>query len=228
MTAMSPGEGQLLVATRSGHKLREIREILSDVPGLRILDLDEAGIPESDQEDALEEAETFSENALAKARYFAERSGLVTIADDSGLEVDALEGRPGVRSRRFAPAPADMDRDARDRLNVEYLLQCLDGVPQEERTARFVTEVALVQPKGPGQTFRGQVEGIIIQEPRGDGGFGYDPVFLYPPLGGTFAEIPAGEKARVGHRGVAMRRLAAFLAHEGGMGRDGIDVGVDS
>ncbi len=221
MNDMSRDEKHLLVATRSEHKLREIREILSDIPGLHILDLDQAGIPESAQEDALEEAETFSENARAKATYFAERSGLVTIADDSGLQVDALGGRPGVRSRRFAPAPDDMDRDARDRLNLEYLLQCLDGVPEEERTARFVTEVALVEPEGSSRTFRGKVEGIIVEEPRGNGGFGYDPVFLYPPLGGTFAEIPAGEKARVGHRGIAMRRLAEFLAQGGGVGQGG-------
>ena len=203
---------RLLVATRSGHKLREIREILGDLSGLYVMDLDEAGIAESPEEDALEEAETFSENALAKARYFAERSGIETIADDSGLAVDALGGRPGVRSRRFAPAPEDMDRDRQDRLNVQHLLACLEGVPPEKRTARFVTEVALVRPDGPSRTFRGEVEGVILDGPRGEGGFGYDPVFLYPPLGRTFAEIPSVEKARIGHRGLAIRRLADFLA----------------
>ncbi|TVR66822.1 MAG: non-canonical purine NTP pyrophosphatase [Gemmatimonadales bacterium] len=219
---MEPVAGPLLVATRSRHKLREIREILGTVPGMEIVDLVQVGIAESQEEDGLEEAETFSENALAKARYFQRRSGYLTVADDSGLVVDALGGRPGVRSRRFAPMPDAVDRDTQDRLNLAHLLTSLEGVPPEGRTARFVTEVALVTRDGSFRTFRGVVEGIILESPQGNGGFGYDPVFLHPPSGASFAQVPDEEKARVGHRGIAFRRLAGFLRGAAGHGAEEI------
>lgn len=218
MTEINSVTGPLLVATRSPHKLREIRAILAAVPGMEVVDLLEMGIPESPEEDGLEDAESFSENALAKARYFQERSGLLTIADDSGLEVDALGGRPGVRSRRFAPITGPVDRETQDRLNVDHLLESLRGIPHQRRTARFVTEVALVSPRGESWTFRGTVDGFILEVRQGNGGFGYDPVFLHPPLGATFAQVSGEEKARVGHRGVAFRRLSDFLRAAAGSG----------
>lgn len=212
MTEIDRITDPLLVATRSQEKLREIREILSTVPGIQVVDLLQVGIPESVEEESLEVAETFAENALAKARYFHRRSGLPTVADDSGLEVDALGGRPGVRSRRFAPISGHVDRETQDRVNLNHLLESLRGVPEPMRTARFVTEVALVSREGSPRTFRGLVDGLILEAPRGNGGFGYDPLFLHPRLGATFAEVSGEEKARVGHRGAAFRRLATFLS----------------
>lgn len=200
---------KLLVATRSGHKLAEIRDILDRVPGVVILGPDEAGIPYDPAEEDLEPWETFEENASSKAVWFHRRSGLPTVADDSGLVVDALGGAPGVRSKRFAPG--DAAGEARDRENNGYLLHRLARVPADERTARYVCVVALVDGSDEPTVFRGEAEGRILDLPRGDGGFGYDPLFLDPGLGRTFAEITAAEKNARSHRGRAFRALAEHL-----------------
>lgn len=200
---------RLLVATRSAHKLEEIREILHPGVGVDVLSLDEAGVPYTAEEDELEPYETFEENALSKARYFQRKTGLTTASDDSGLCVDALGGRPGVYSKRFAPGGAA--GDARDRANNEHLLRLLDDTPEDRRTARYVCVVALVDGGGEPRFFRGEVEGRIGSTPRGEGGFGYDPLFEVPELGRTFAEVPAEEKHALSHRGRAFRALAESL-----------------
>lgn len=213
---MSRPIGELLVATRSAGKMREIRRILGDVEGLRILDLDDAGIAPSPAEDDLEPFETFEENARSKARYFFEKSGIPTVADDSGIVVDALEGAPGVRSKRFAPTAPD--GEARDEANNRYLVERLQTVPAAERTARYVCVAVLVDGSEREALARGEAEGVVVDEPRGSGGFGYDPHVLIPELGRTFAELSPDEKNARSHRGVAFRRLAEKLRTNEGAG----------
>lgn len=202
---------RLLVATRSSHKLREIRKILRPVSGFEVVGLEDTGIPRSPEEEDLEPYETFRENAASKARYFHRRSGLPTVADDSGLEVDALDGRPGVRSKRFAP-DRGLEGEERDLANNHHLIHLLDGVPREERTARYVCVAALVQNGAPIRYFRGEAPGLIVDEARGEGGFGYDPHFFDPELDRTFAQISPEEKNARSHRGAAFRALAEHLA----------------
>jgi XTP/dITP diphosphohydrolase len=192
----------LLVATRSAHKLREIREILGD-PRCRIVDLDDIGIPETAEEDALECFQTFEENALAKARHFQRLSGAPTLADDSGLVVDVLDGQPGVRSKRFSP-DSGLSGAARDGANNELLLRKLATVPDGERSARYVCVVALATEDGE-HCFRGECEGSIALQPRGTAGFGYDPLFVVPGDGRTMAELDAAEKNAISHRSRALR-----------------------
>lgn len=200
---------KLLVATRSAHKMAEIREILSGVPELEVLDPDQAGIPPAPEEEDLEPYGTFEENARSKARYFHARSGLPTVADDSGLMVDALGGEPGVFSRRFAPGSSTGYQ--RDLDNNRHLLDRLAGVPDGGRTARYVCVVALEEGHGDGPVFKGTVEGRITRDPRGAGGFGYDPLFFVPELGRTFGEATPAEKHALSHRGRAFRALAEAL-----------------
>lgn len=204
---------KLLVATRSVHKMKEIREILSPVPDLEVLDLAQAGVAPDPAEDDLEPYDTFEANARSKARYYHERSGLLTVADDSGLAVDALGGAPGVHSKRFAPG--DATGYERDRANLAHLLDRLAGVPEARRTGRYVCVAALHGPEGPGPAFRGTVEGRITEEPAGSGGFGYDPVFLVPELERTFAQATTAEKHARSHRGKAFRALTAHLLSTG-------------
>lgn len=201
---------KLVVATRSHDKLVEIRRILADVPDLEVIDLTEAGVVPHDAEEALEPHETFEENALSKARWFHARTGLPTVADDSGLEVDALAGAPGVRSKRFAPGEG-REGKALDDANNRHLLRLLDGVPDEERRARYVCVAVLVTGDGDPVACRGEAPGRILASPRGRGGFGYDPLFLDPDLGLTFAEISREEKNARSHRGRAFRALAQRL-----------------
>ena len=207
---------RILLATRSRHKAGESRRILAGVGDLELVTLDEAGIPERPEEDAIEAFETFEENALAKARFFQERTGLATLADDSGIAVDALGGAPGVRSKRFAP-DRGLSGQARDDENNRYLLERLAEVPQEDRTARYVCVAVLVEPERPARVFRGEAPGIIVPEARGEGGFGYDPFFFDPELGRTFAEISPEEKNARSHRGKAFSALAQALG-QGGAG----------
>lgn len=202
---------ELLVATRSGHKLREIREILSGHPGIRLIGPEEAGVPESAEEEGIEAFDTFEENALAKARYFAARTGLPTLADDSGLSVDALEGAPGVRSKRLS-GRSDLRGEALDGANNRALLERLAGVPEGERTGRYVCVAALVLPGGEEHLFRGECEGVILAEPRGEGGFGYDPLFYLPGEGRTFGELGPERKNELSHRGRAIRAAGEWLA----------------
>lgn len=207
---------RLLVATRSAHKLVEIRELLRDVPDLRLLDLHDADVPEVPEEAGIEVYGTFEENALAKARFFHDRSGLPTVADDSGLEVDALDGRPGVHSKRFAPAADDLDGEARDQANNEHLLKLLGDLPLANRTGRYVCVAALVGHDDEPALFRGEAEGLILGRAQGRGGFGYDPLFYDQGLGRTFGEISRQEKSRRSHRGAAFRALGDhLLGHEG-------------
>lgn len=207
-----------LLATRNPGKAAEAVRIFAAVDGPRLIALAESGIAESAEEDDLERFDTFEANASAKARYFARRSGLPTIADDSGLEVDALDGRPGVRSKRFA-SRADYPGLSRGQANNRHLLRLLEGVPDPERRARYVCVAALVRPGtggGPaGGTpilFRGEAPGLVLSGPKGTGGFGYDPLILHEPSGQSYAEMTPDEKDRCSHRGAAFRSLARFLA----------------
>jgi XTP/dITP diphosphohydrolase len=201
---------KLLVATRSRHKIAEIRDILADVPELELVDLAAAGVPEAPEEEHLEPHETFEENALSKARYFFGLTGLPTVADDSGLEVRALGGAPGVRSKRFAPAEG-LEGLARDRANNRYLLERLRALGSADRRARYVCAAAYVEPGRPPLVVRGEAPGLIVDEPRGEGGFGYDAHVLEPEVGATFAELSAADKNRLSHRGKAFAALAEAL-----------------
>ena len=193
----------LLVATRSPGKLREIKPMFA-AAGLTLVSLDELEIDESDEENELEPFDTFEENALSKARYFYEVSGgIPTVADDSGLEVDALGGKPGVRSKRWA-GRQDLGGVALDEANNEALLQAIGDV--ETATARYVCVAAFVA-VGVELVTRGETAGTIIRTRRGQGGFGYDPYFLSAELGRTFGESTTEEKERVSHRGRAFRSL---------------------
>lgn len=183
---------QLLVATRNRKKLAEILEILA-LPGWGVLDVDSVGgLPEVE-----EDGDTFEANAIKKAVTLARASGMLTLADDSGLEVDALGGAPGVHSARYAGEPTD------DAANNQRLLLALAG--QEERRARFRCVVALARPDGHCTTVDGRCEGRIIDAPRGRGGFGYDPLFVPEGSEQTFAELDAAAKHRISHRGAALR-----------------------
>jgi XTP/dITP diphosphohydrolase len=201
---------KLLVATRSQHKIAEIRDILAVVPNLELLDLEAAGVPESYEEEHLEPHETFEENALSKARYFSDLTGLPTVADDSGLEVLALGGAPGVRSKRFAPGEG-LEGLARDRANNRYLLEQLRALGTPDRRARYVCAAAFVEEGRPPLVFRGEAPGLIVDQPRGDGGFGYDAHVVDPELGATFAELAPADKNRRSHRGKAFAALAEAL-----------------
>ena len=199
---------RLLVATRNPGKVREIREILADYPELDIVGLDTLAVPETAEEDALEVFDTFEENALAKARYFARLTGELTLADDSGICVDALGGAPGVRSRRFAPGP-DLRGPEQDQANNAYLLQQLAGMPETARTAQYVCAAALAGPND--AVFLGRCEGLVLEEPRGAGGFGYDPLFYIPSERCTFGELDPVRKNEISHRGRAVRQAAEAL-----------------
>jgi len=201
----------LVLATRSTHKVGEIRRILEVVPDLRMLDLTEAGIPYDPAEEDLEPYDTFEENAVSKASYFQGISGLPTVADDSGIEIDLLGGAPGARSKRFAPDRGLADL-ALDRANNQHLLASLGDAPLAERTGRYVCVAVLNRGDLDDVTVvRGEAPGLILNAPRGSGGFGYDPLFLDEELGKTFAEIALVDKNARSHRGKAFRALAARL-----------------
>jgi XTP/dITP diphosphohydrolase len=201
---------RVVVATRNPGKVREIREILSDAPGWEVVGLDDLGIPESPDEEDIEIYETFEENALAKARYYAARTGELALADDSGLCVDALDGRPGVRSRRFA-AVDEARGERQDHANNRYLLELLAQVPDERRTAHYVCSAAAAWPDGRELVHTGTCDGVILHEPRGAGGFGYDPLFYVEEEGQSFGELPAERKHELSHRGRAVRALVQAL-----------------
>jgi XTP/dITP diphosphohydrolase len=190
----------ILVATTNPDKIREIRMLLADT-GIRWIDL--SALPPVAEPD--ETGATFEENARLKARYYAAHSGLLTIAEDSGLEIDVLGGAPGVRSARFLRPDASYP----ERFDEIYRL--LASVTEARRTARFVCAVVVAEGDAIRFETRGTVEGLIADHPAGTGGFGYDPIFYYPPLARTLAQVGDG-KAAVSHRGEAFRRLAAWLA----------------
>ncbi|HEX6925264.1 MAG TPA: RdgB/HAM1 family non-canonical purine NTP pyrophosphatase [Longimicrobiaceae bacterium] len=201
---------RLLVATRSAHKLREIRQIMEEVGGPAVIDLSEAGVDYDPAEEEIEVHDSFEANAMAKARYFARRSGMTTLADDSGLCVDALGGAPGVRSKRFS-GRADLEGDALDAANNAFLLERLADVPDDRRTAHYVCVAAVAEPDGRERVFAGRCDGEILREPRGNGGFGYDPLFYVPEEGATFGQIDAARKNQLSHRARAMRAVAEAL-----------------
>jgi XTP/dITP diphosphohydrolase len=203
--------GEYLLATRSAPKAREIRSILGRVPGVRLLTPDEVGLAETPEEEGIEIHDTFEGNALAKARWFRARTGLPAIADDSGLEVDALGGAPGVRSKRFAPEERVLATGDRDRANNEELLERLAGVAWPLRTGRFVCVAALSRGPDDERHVRGTVEGSILEAPQGTGGFGYDPLFHDPELGRAFGALTPAEKEGRSHRGRAFRALARVM-----------------
>jgi XTP/dITP diphosphohydrolase len=202
---------RLLVATRSVHKLRELRELLQ-LDHTTLVSLDDLGI----EGDPVEDGETFETNAAIKARFGVRASGLPTIADDSGIEVDALDGAPGVRTRRYA------GEDATDAANNAKLLAALAGLPADRRGARYVCVLALALPEDAGPrggvrlvTARGTCRGRIATEPRGTQGFGYDPIFepaSEPPGGRTLGLWTPAEKNAISHRARAARRMAPRLA----------------
>ncbi|MBI4502919.1 MAG: non-canonical purine NTP pyrophosphatase [Gemmatimonadetes bacterium] len=197
----------VLIATRSRGKQREIREIFRP-SGYELVFPDDVGLSEQVEEEALEDAETFEGNARRKAEYFVRRSGLPTAAEDSGIEVFSLGGLPGVRSRRLAALAADQDA-----ANNAELLRKLRGAPPERRRARYRSVIVFVQhPGAVPQVFEGACTGTILQEPRGKGGFGYDPLFLSDELGKSFGEASPEEKHAVSHRGRALRAFANWLA----------------
>lgn len=192
---------KLVLASTNKGKILEFREILAELP-LEIVGLaDFSAVPE-----IIEDGATFAENAVIKAKTIAEATGELTLADDSGLEVDALNGEPGVYSARYGqPGWSDRER-------YQFLLEKMRGIPVGKRTARFRCAVAIVDPQNNRiEQVDGTVEGVILDSPRGDHGFGYDPVFLIPELGKTMAELTGEEKNRFSHRGRAVQKLIAHL-----------------
>jgi XTP/dITP diphosphohydrolase len=197
----------LLVGTRSPGKTREIRELFAGLPFEVAFPADRFLVPLPDEAD-LERGASYTENAVAKARYFAARGGLPAVADDSGLEVEALGGAPGARSARWAGVTGA----GADAANNALLLEQLAGMPDERRAARYCCVVAfLATPSSVPEIVEATCDGFILTEPRGTGGFGYDPLFYSPELRMSFGEAPPAAKHRVSHRGRAFRALVEVL-----------------
>ena len=195
----------LLFATGNAHKLREVGQILAGV-SMSVHGLDWlASVPAEPEETG----RTFIANAVLKAQYYARHAQQLTLAEDSGLEVDALEGEPGVRSARFAGASGP--REIVDRANNDLLLRRLAEVADAARTARFVCAMAVCDARRTWAVVRGTVEGVILREPRGSHGFGYDPLFFVPAEHATTAELPPERKNAISHRGEASRKMASTL-----------------
>ena len=190
---------KLILASNNAHKAQEFRRFFeeSGIP-VELVTMREAGFTE----DIVEDGATFGENAFIKANAICKATGCIAIADDSGLEVDALQGAPGVYSARYGGIHGDDDA------NNAKLLRELAEVPEAERTARFVCALCVVRPDGESLTLLGKAEGRILKEKRGSGTFGYDPLFYYPPLDKTFAEMDGSEKNAVSHRGNALTLLS--------------------
>jgi XTP/dITP diphosphohydrolase len=198
--------GKLVLATNNAGKLREFKELL-DGCGFELVTPRDLGV----NFDPEETGGTFAENATIKAVEAARACGLVALADDSGLEVDHLGGRPGILSARYAGADRT-DPDISEARQLELLLEEMRGVPDERRTARFHCVIAIATPGSAGvRLVEGMFEGRIAQEPRGTNGFGYDPIFLLPERGATSAELPPEEKNRISHRGQAAAKARALL-----------------
>ena len=193
----------MIFATGNENKMKEIREILGALP-LEILSMKEAGV----SADIVEDGKTFEENALIKARVICKLAGEMVLADDSGLEIDYLNKEPGIYSARY------MGEDTSYHIKNKSLIDRLEGVPDEKRTARFVCAIAAVFPDGKELVVRGTVEGIIGYEEKGENGFGYDPIFYLPERGCTTAELPPEEKNSISHRGNALRLMKELLERE--------------
>lgn len=195
---------KLLVATGNPGKLREVSQILAGMP-FEVLSLKDLGISMEVEETGA----TFAENAILKAEAYCVSAGVLALADDSGLVVDALSGRPGVLSARYG------GEGLTDPQRVELLLEELENIPWEKRTARFRCVIALAWPGGRLETVEGTVEGIIQYEPEGSNGFGYDPIFHLPERGCTTAQLETSDKNRISHRGQAVRKAAKLLMELG-------------
>lgn len=194
---------RLIFATGNEHKMVEIREILGELP-VEILSMKDVGI----KADIVENGNTFEENALIKAKEVCKLAGEMVLADDSGLEIDYLNGEPGIYSARY------MGEDTSYRIKNQNLIDRLEGVPDEKRTARFVCAIAAAFPDGRSFVVRGTIEGIIGYEERGTNGFGYDPIFYLPERGVSTAEIPPEEKNSISHRGNSLRKMKELLERE--------------
>lgn len=189
---------KIVLATNNSHKVSEFRSAFAQMGvEAELLTVKETGF----QGEIIEDADSFDGNALIKARALCEYSGLVAIADDSGLAVDALDGAPGVYSARFA------GEGATDEQNNEKLLAILKSMPEASRDAKFVCSICVCRPDGGILYAHGESKGIIIDEYKGDGRFGYDPIFYYPPMNKTFAEMTKEEKNQISHRGRAIKEL---------------------
>jgi len=192
---------KLLLATGNSNKLKEIRDKFLGIENLEILSLDDF----KDSPDIIEDATTFDGNALKKARIISEFTNLPVLSDDSGLEIDALQGKPGVYSARYAGENAT--DDDRNRLVLKEMRE----IPDDKRTAKFVCVIAIVFPDGREYIARGECEGIIVREKRGENGFGYDPIFYLPHLKKTVAELSFNEKNRISHRAFALEKAIRIL-----------------
>ena len=219
---MSVSENTIIAATQNKHKIEEIEAITAKF-GMCIIGRDEAGIPPVE---VVEDGETFEENSYKKAFEIMKLCGKPTIADDSGLEVDCLGGAPGIYSARFAemegcpglktdgdehpyvPGPGGIDKD-----NNRKLIDLIKDVPYEDRTARFVSVITMVFPDGETLVARGTVEGHVIPEEKGEGGFGYDPLFIPEGYDKTFGQLPAQLKNSISHRANALKKLEQLLLH---------------
>lgn len=195
---------RIVAATKNRHKIEEIQAITSEF-GMDVVSRDEAGVPNVEVE---EDGDTFEENSEKKAREIMALCGEITIADDSGLMVDALGGAPGVISARFA------GEDGNDLKNNEKLLKLLQNVPPEKRTARFVSVITMIYPDGRKIVARGECKGHMIYQPKGSNGFGYDPLFVPDGYDRTFAELSGAEKNRISHRAIALQNLRSKLLEE--------------
>ena len=191
---------RIIFATGNAGKMKEIREILGDLD-YEIVSMKEAGV----DVEIIEDGETFEENAIIKAKTVMEATGEIVLADDSGLEVDYLNKEPGVLSARY------MGEKTSYRIKNQIIIDRLHGVPDVVRTARFVCVIAAAFPDGRVETRRATIEGRIAHEPAGENGFGYDPIFYYPPKGKTTAELSAEEKNEISHRGKALRAIREIL-----------------
>lgn len=187
---------KIIFATGNQGKMKEIREILADLDA-EVLSLKDAGI----ETDIVEDGKTFEENAQIKAKTICEMTGEIVLADDSGLEIDYLNKEPGIYSARY------MGEDTSYRIKNANLIRRLEGVPDEQRTARFVCAIAAAFPDGAVKTVRGTMEGRIGYEEKGENGFGYDPIFYLPEYGCTSAELSMEEKNKISHRGKALRAI---------------------
>lgn len=194
---------ELVLATRNRHKAQELASLLSDLDiSIRTMD----AFPQVP--DVIEDGKTCEANAIKKARVVSRATGLLTVADDTGLEVDALGGQPGVYAARYAGEHVTYED------NWRKLLRELSGVPHDRRTARFITVAAIASPSGEVQVAEGQLQGIITEEPAGAQGFGYDPVFFVPELGKTLAELSPDEKNRISHRAKAFAQVREILGRQ--------------
>lgn len=191
---------KIVFATGNEHKMKEIRMILADL-GMEVVSQKEAGITA----EVIEDGKTFEENALIKATEIAKYTDAIVLADDSGLEIDYLNKEPGIYSARY------MGEDTSYDIKNQQLINRLQGVPEQKRTARFVCAIAAVFPDGTKKVVRGTMEGIIAQEAAGGNGFGYDPIFFLPELGCTSAQISNEKKNELSHRGEGLRKMHTIL-----------------